>query len=477
MKIGPRARTIALALLAPVDGAWLGAFRIGYGLCLFASVSWILVQSLWPAPGQTPWVDYHFLSSAFHFKYWGFAWVQIPAREGLYALLYALLGLSVCVAAGFCFRLSAWLLALGFCWFSLLEAALYANHYYLMCLLGLLLAASPAARTLSIDAWWRARRGGSIRGDVPVIWLYLFRLQIGVVYFGASLAKAHGDWLVHAQPLRIWFSSQTGLPLIGPLFLEPWVAPLASWLGFLFDACIAFLLLVPRWRLAAYGGVVIFHVATYVLFPRIVMFPVIMVTSALVFFSPSWPRELAARMGRRRVGLPAREAPRATPRLGWTQRSGLALALVYALWQVALPLRFLAYGGDVRWHEQGLRFSWRVLHREKLGTVDFRVLSKRTGQRWQLSPELYLNQFQAVELAEQPDLIVQLAHHIRDDFARRGAGLVEVHADAVATLNGRRPARLVDPDVDLAALEPGLARAAWIRPAPTDPPPQIRATR
>ena len=44
-------------------------------------------------------------------------------------------------------------------------------------------------------------------------------------------------------------------------------------------------------------------------------------------------------------------------------------------------------------------------------------------------------------MSGQPDLILQLAHHIRDDFERRGQGPVEVRVDALVSLNGRaRPA-------------------------------------
>ena len=56
-------------------------------------------------------------------------------------------------------------------------------------------------------------------------------------------------------------------------------------------------------------------------------------------------------------------------------------------------------------------------------------------------------------MSSQPDLILQLAHHVRDDFERRGLGPVEVHADAVASLNGRRLSALVDPEVDLATID------------------------
>ena len=77
-------------------------------------------------------------------------------------------------------------------------------------------------------------------------------------------------------------------------------------------------------------------------------------------------------------------------------------------------------------------------------------------------------------MAGQPDLILQLAHHIAADFRSRGHRGVEVRVDALASLNGRPMARLVDPDVDLARVRDGFAPASWILPEPPGPPLRMR---
>ena len=74
-------------------------------------------------------------------------------------------------------------------------------------------------------------------------------------------------------------------------------------------------------------------------------------------------------------------------------------------------------------------------------------------------------------MAVQPDLILQLAHHIARDFEAAGRPGVEVRADARASLNGRPAALLVDPDVDLAREHDGLGAKRWILPAPDAEPP------
>ncbi|MET0386529.1 MAG: HTTM domain-containing protein, partial [Polyangiales bacterium] len=89
-----------------------------------------------------------------------------------------------------------------------------------------------------------------------------------------------------------------------------------------------------------------------------------------------------------------------------------------------------------------------------------------SGAVREVSPREYLSELQAREMVGQPDLILQLARHIAREAAQRGKGPVEVYADAQASLNGRRSARLIKPSVDLAALRESAALEAWILPLP-----------
>jgi hypothetical protein len=142
----------------------------------------------------------------------------------------------------------------------------------------------------------------------------------------------------------------------------------------------------------------------------------------------------------------------------------------FLAFQVLFPLRHLLYPGDVLWTEEGMRFAWKVMVREKHGAVTFHVRQPDTGRGVQVSPRRYLTSKQEREMASQPDLILQLAHHIAGDFRARGHGDVEVRAEAHVSLNGRRPRLLVDPKVDLARERDSLARKDWILPAPAGPP-------
>lgn len=474
-------------LLRPVDGAWLAAFRILFGVVLCVSMLRFIAYG---------WVDRFFVEPEFHFKYYGFGWVQPLPGPGMHLLFWGLAALAACVSAGFLFRWTAISFALGLAYVQLLDVSTYLNHYYLAALLSFLLAASPAGKGWSLDAWLFREARAEERFEVATLWLWLLRFQVGVVYTFAGLAKLNSDWLLHAQPLRIWLGSRTDLPLIGPVFTWEGVPLLMSWAGFLFDSTIVIWLSWSKTRPYAYAVVLVFHTMTRLLFP-IGMFPVIMTTAALVFFSPSWPRTASAWLARPWKGRTANDGAPLTMKAGNESvprtlaedapptadpartpspmvRFGVAVVVAYCVVQFILPLRFLAYGGNVQWHEQGMRYSWRVMLRAKGGFARFVVQDATGSRRHFVQPDQYLTDLQVEEMVSQPDLLLQFAHHLARDYADRGWTSPRVFAKTRVSLNGRRSQPLIDPDTDLAQISDGLAPYFWVTNAPTTPPPRTR---
>jgi vitamin K-dependent gamma-carboxylase len=436
-------------LFRPVDAAGPAAFRVLFGCVMFGAMVRLFTSG---------WLSPLLVEPTFHFKYPGFGWVPAPSEQGAYLLAGGLAALALCIAAGFFYRLSAALFAVGFTWLELVDVTNYLNHYYLVALLAALMPWLPLHRAFSVDAWLRPSTRGA---HVPAWVLYLLRFQVGVVYVNAGLAKLTLDWLWHAQPMGIWLAARTETPVLGPLFALPATAWAFSWTGFLFDLTIVLWLSWGRTRPLAYTAVVAFHALTSVLFD-IGIFPVLMTALALVFFPADWPRRLC---GASPVLVLAPTPLR--------PRHAMAVTALLVAWcgvQVAVPLRHHAYRGDVLWHEEGMRFSWKVMVREKRGSVTFHVRDPQSGRKWQVTPGRYLTQRQEVEMSGQPDLILQLAHHVGQDHARILGRTPEVRAEAWVSLNGRAPALLLDPSVDLMAHRPTLGRATWIRPAPEGPP-------
>ena len=456
-------RRVRAALIEPVDIAWLVAFRVLFGAVMFVGMLRFI---------QSGWIDRFYDQPVFFFKYWGFSWVPVAPVATIYAIYIGLAVLALFIAVGFLYRLSVGLFAVGFTYTELLDVTNYLNHYYLVTLLCVLLCALPAHRAFSLDVWLRPALRAS---RVPGWTLWLLRFQIAVVYGFAGLAKLNSDWLLYAQPLEIWLRARTETPLVGGLFDELWVAYFFSWAGFLYDSTIVIWLSWRRTRPYAYLAVLFFHTMTHVLF-NIGLFPFIMTVGALVFFAPSWPRRFSG-LGRRlfRSAADGRECSTDGPVALTTRRPrlrqlGFAVMAVYCLFQVLVPLRHYAYPGDVAWNEEGMRWSWKVMLREKHGSVTYFVHFPDTGRVLQVPPRYYLDSRQEREMAGQPDLILQLAHHIADEFRARGYPGVEVHAEALVSWNGRPAAHLIDPDVDLARIDDGLARKHWVLAEPTSPP-------
>jgi hypothetical protein len=403
------------------------------------------------------------------------------------AAFVALAIASACVAVGLFYRVAIVVFFLGFTYVQLCDVTNYLNHYYLVSLLALLLATMPLGRAYGLDGWLlrRVGWGNAPASTIPAWCLHLVRFQVGVVYFYAGLAKLNADWLLHAQPLGVWLSARSGLPIIGPLIGAPWMALVMSWAGFLYDTTVPLWLSWRRTRPWAFAAVLVFHAMTWALFP-IGMFPFIMVVAATAFFAPDWPRRVLAPLWSRLPRLPrwtqaapitvATQAPAPTI-AGHHLWFAIALSVgaLYAGLQVLLPLRCHVYGGNVAWHEQGMRWSWRVMVRQKNGSVTYRVHDPSTGRVQEVSPRKYLDDRQLREFSTQPDLIAQLGRHIAGEQSARTGAPVVVTVDAIASLNGRPARRLIDPEVDLARVEDGFARASWISTAPEEPPVRLRS--
>ena len=437
------------------------------------------------------WVETLYLAPANHLTYAGFDWVRPLPGPWMHAHLVLLAVLGLCIAAGYHYRLATVAFTLGFAYVELIDAALYLNHYWYVTLAAAALAVLPLHRHCSLDA-----RAGRVAASatVPVLVLWVLRGQIAAVYLFAGFAKLNGDWLFEALPLRLWLADSSHFALIGPLLAMPWVAYAASWAGAFFDCTIVGWLSWRRSRPVAYMAVIAFHVLTGVLF-RIGIFPAVMIAATLVFFPPDWPRRLVKRASPRpatapsrreadidavpppasglataRIGAQLGDAGRRGPGTTWDGRRwrwALAVLGLVALVQVAIPVRHLAYHGNVRWTEEGYYLSWRVMITEKAGHVDFRVRDT-AGAEWQVGPELVLAGWQATQATIRPDLLVATAHLIADHYRVAGRGEVEVRADAFVSFNGRPRQRIVDPTVDLATQPRNLAPKPFL--LPLDPP-------
>lgn len=430
----------------PVDIASAVAFRVAFGVLMVIAVARYVAYG---------WIDQLFVAPRVFFPYPGFEWIVPLPAWAIYGLFGALGAAAVGIALGLWYRASALLFCLGFTYAHLIDRSNYLNHYYLVSLVAALLVILPLHRAGSLDA---RRRLGLRAATLPAWMVWLLRFQLAVVYVFGAVAKFNTDWLLHAQPLRIWLGADVDLPLVGAWLEQPWIAYVCSYAGLLFDASVVPLLMWRRSRPLAYAAVLVFHVLTALLFP-IGMFPWLMIALTPIFFAPEWPRQLVGGVHHGSERVPD-VAP--TPR----RLVGAAVLAGYAALQIALPLRHLTAPGDLYWDEHDFRFAWQIMVMEKFGRASFVVTDPASGAAWQVAPADELTALQARMMATQPDLILSYAHHLAAAYGAASGHPVEVRADVFVALNGRPSARFVDPSVDLAALPDDAPRTSWVLPHP-----------
>ena len=193
------------------------------------------------------------------------------------------------------------------------------------------------------------------------------------------LAKINSDWLINAQPLKIWLRAKYTIPFIGETLLQKdYSYYLFSWGGMIYDCVIPFLLLYKRTRYFAFFMVIAFHIMTRVLFPPIGMFPYIMIFSCIIFFDNSLHKKILDFI-RQFLGLRIKSLEKFTSDINSYAKSRLIIPIVvlFFVFQIIFPLRNNFYQGELLWTEQGYRFSWRVMLIEKAGYTTFKVVDNK----------------------------------------------------------------------------------------------------
>lgn len=435
-------------LFAPIDIAAIVYYRVAFGA--------LALWEVWRF-ADAGWIERHYIEPGFHFSYYGFAWLQPWSGDGIYWHFAALALLSVCIIVGFCYRAAAALFFLGFVYVFLLERANYLNHLYLFSLIAFLMIFVPAHRDLSVDA--RLRPG--IRSETAPAWsLALLRLQMGVAYFFAGVAKMNADWL-HGWPLRLWLPSEQDFPVIGGFFTELWCQLLFSYGGLLLDTLAPFLLLWRRTRGVTFLITLAFHLTNARLF-GIGIFPWLSIATTLLFFPPDWPRRV--------FNYPRRgAAPDWTPPRQLRRGQSLAATAIgaWVAFQLLFPLRHFAYPGNVSWTEEGHDFAWHQKLRDKQCDADFTVFDRATGDRWEIRWRRYLTGRQQRKMSGRPHMLLEFAHFLAREFSNEGTRSVEVTVRAGCELNGRPWQLLVDPEVDLAREPRDPRPKRWILPLET----------
>ena len=439
----------------PTDVASLVMLRIVFGLLMFFEI----VRYF-----HIGWVSDVYAKPEFHFQYEWFWWLR-PLPEDVMYLLFGILGVfSILITLGLFYRLATILFFLGYTYVFLLERTTYNNHYYLICLLSFLVALAPLHKSWSLDVL----RGSVQHTDrLPVLWLWLFRFQMGLVYFFGGIAKLDPDWLDGRIAGGLMGAANRGT-ILEPLTKIEWMPHFYSWSGMIFDLLIPFLLLCKPIRLWAFLAAVLFHANNHYVFP-IGVFPTLALTLSLLYFDADFPRKIFPEKIRKLISVhyrkfvPYREQPVVSLQ-NQTPRLLLIFIVIYIFIHMLLPFRHLTTPGWTTWHEEGHFFAWRMMLRQKSTRIQFNVTHPVTGEQRYADPRDYLNHVQYTFFAGSPGMVLQFAHYL-DYLVRTNGGFdPKITANVEVSINGREYRQMVDPNLDLSEIPKFKTTYLWMRP-------------
>jgi hypothetical protein len=443
----PTVDNLRSALFKPVDAASVALFRIGFGfIMLLDSVEHLFFVDL----------HSHYVAPKIFFRFYGFEWVPI-LRENVYAIYAVMAIASLGIMFGKYYRTSVAIVGIGTAWVFFQEQSRYLNHVYMLILYCLIMFAIPANRYWSLDA---KDSPGIARNTLPAWCRLMLIIQIEAILIWAGIVKLNPDWL-QLEPLAHWLARRDDMPLFGALFVNPGAVAVASYGVTALHLIGAPLLLFKKTRFYILGMYACFHFLNHFVFD-IGVFPWVTFFASLICFEADWPRAFWSRLRRQSyVPPPLDEISLPTVNKQWVISTLLATWLVF---QIGMPMRNWFYDGWVAWNEQGHRYSWRMKLRSKSGQAVFTVYDPATDKSYTINPDRYLNKRQRFKMQCQPDMLLQMAHFIRDYFAPNGQRIknAQVYVNAPCSLNFRKPQQLIDRRADLAKVERTLTGNDWI---------------
>lgn len=437
-----------------VDIAPLVVFRIIFGILgAFSAIRFIYYG----------WVERLYITPSFHFHYQGFHWINTLPGKWMYVPFILMVFAGLAIALGFLYRFAAILFFLTFSYVELLDKANYLNHYYFVSIISFLLIWIPAHHAWSIDS----KRNPAIKSTTVPYWsLWILRFQLTLVYCFAGLAKINSDWLLEAQPLRIWLQTFRDVPVVGNYLADKWVAYLFSWFGCIYDLFVPFFLMIPKTRKPAYLLVIVFHVLTWILFP-IGVFPWVMIGSTLIFFPASFHKKILSFFS---GNNPSNHLARKKFYISPLKKIFIVLFITV---QLVVPMRYALYSGNLFWYESGFRFSWRVMLMEKKGIATFYVVNPKDNASIEIKNSDYLTDGQIDQMSRQPDMILEFAHFLgakfQDTTFHFGDNTIHlknprIEVEGYVTLNGRPNSLYVSRKHDLMKIDQQTDYSYWIEP-------------
>ncbi len=390
------------------DGAGLAVVRI-----LVALTVLLEMLDVWFSDGVTELL----VDPQVHFKYALFTWIGPPQGLMPQVFVWSLAIVAVMVLVGWRTRWTASLMAVGYIYWFLIDAANYTDHGYLVCLLAILVAWLPTNRWASVDAYMeREKRTLASSWTVELV-----KTQVALVYFFFALSMFNSDWFSGA-PLIAWAETESesgGATLLaGHSELVLWIARLIP----VFYLVAATSLWWKRTRGIGLIALAAFHVWDLFAF-HLGVSPLLLTGVNLVYCDSarwrSWGLALSTWLSRWSV---LNGVWKLLCKLGWmvdacvnwfddTPLVGEAKSKVrgyvtpapaapiemfpssarwcVAVWLVLqcwMPIRYVTLEANPDWTDLATTFAWRGQHRDKQCELKMSVIQRSQGLRWPLDP-------------------------------------------------------------------------------------------
>ena len=414
-------------LFSKTDNSSLIIFRIIFGL--------LITLEAWGAI-LTGWIRKTLIEPKFTFNFIHLDFLQPLPGNGMYYYFFIMGCLGVGVMLGYRYKTA--IISFTILWASvyLMQKSSYNNHYYLLCLINVLMCFLPANKNLSFDA----KYGNTTKTDWMPNWIkWLIIGQLFVVYSFASIAKFYPDWL-DATVAGNLMRRKSNFFLIGELLQLKWIHYIIAYFGILFDGLIIPALLYKRTRKYAFYLAVFFHLYnSFVL--QIGIFPYLALAFSLFFFEPQLIRK---------IFYPTSKKIITDTSITFKPNTFITLAIsIWLLIQVLLPLRHWVIPGDVLWTEEGHRLSWRMMLRSKSGYNKFYIKENKSAPKEKVDLKNYLTSKQIRAMSGKPDMIWQFSQHLKKEYQQQGKD-IEVYVKNRVRVNGGDKKAIINPKTNLA---------------------------
>ena len=402
-----------------IDNSGLVIFRILLGLLIVAESFGAILLG---------WVEAIFIQSKFTFNFIGFDFLQFLHGEKMYAYFFIMGIFGLLITLGLFYRFA--MLVFTFMWTAvyLIQKESFNNHYYFLILICIIMIFLPANGKLSLDAKFFPK----IRQSKIPRWMpYMLLFQVAILYFYAAIAKLYPDWL-DGTFSKILLNGITKPQFLLDIFNQKWFLLTYAYAGILFD-----LLIMPalfwkktrKWAIIASFGFHLFNAYSL----KIGIFP-FLALSFIVLLYDAIPLKF----------LNSKEE--IVPINNFLSKFFLVFFVPFFVVQLILPLRHHFIKGDVLFTEEGHRLAWRMMLRERKGTLNIKVVDKQTGLFHYHNYASELTPKQAILLSNSPDIIWQYCQKIKNESKKP----ISIFVECSVSINRRPYYKLIDEKTDMA---------------------------